>query len=133
MNVYPEAVDAFLVGDVDVVADTIKAMLVDATYAYSDTHEFLASVPAASRVGTAVTLTGKSVAAGVFIAGDITFVAVPAGDTATGVIVYQDSGVEATSRLLVHFDAKADSVPLAVETNGGDINFGWPLTKIFKL
>lgn len=133
MNVYPKAVEAFMSGGIDLLTDTIKVVLVDAGYVYSDTHEFLASVASTARVGTAVTLTGKAVTNGAFTADDPTFTAVTAGDTATGMVVYKDTGVEATSRLLAHIDRSGDSVPISKETNGGNILVDWPNNRIFKL
>ena len=64
--------------------------------------------------------------------GDVTFTAVTAGDTSEGVVIYKDTGVEATSPVLLYIDA-ITGFPLA--TNGGDITAAWDngAYKIFSL
>lgn len=133
MIVYPEAVDAFMVGDVDLLSDTIKAQLVDSSYVVASPDDFLAAVPAPARIGTAGTLTGKSVVAGEFFAADVTLGPIAAGDTIAAVVLYQDTGVEATSRLLADITRKADTVPLAVATTGGTITLSWLGGRVFKI
>jgi len=59
---YPLGLAALLTGDVDVVADTIKAVLVDDGYVYSSAHDFLDDVSA--YVLATVTLGTKSVDGG---------------------------------------------------------------------
>ena len=93
--------------------------------------EFVSDV-SAYRLGTDQTLSAKSVAGGVFDAGDITYSAVTAGDTSEGVVIYKDTGSPATSPLLMYIDT-ITGFPLA--TNGGDITIQWDngSYKIFSL
>ena len=83
-------------------------------------------------VGTPQTLGAKSVALGVFDAGDATYTAVTAGDTLEGVVIYKDTGVSGTSPLIAYIDT-ITGFPLA--TNGGDITIQWDngAYKIFSL
>lgn len=94
---YDTGRNAFLLGDIDWVADTIKVVLVDAAdYTVNlSTHDFLDDVPAAARVATA-TLASKTASAGVADAADVTFTAV-SGDISEALVIYKDTGVEATS------------------------------------
>lgn len=94
---YDTGRNAFLTGDIDWVADTIKVVLVDAAdYTVNlSTHDFLDDVPAGARVATA-TLASKSASAGVADAADVTFTAVT-GDISEALVIYRDSGAEATS------------------------------------
>lgn len=129
---YDTGRNAFLTGDIDWVADTIKAVLVDTADYTVDLalHDFLDDVPAAARVAT-VALANKSAAAGVADADDPTFSAV-SGDQSEAVIIYKDTGVEATSQLIAYIDT---ATGLPVTPSGGDIEiiFDAGANKIFKL
>ena len=91
----------------------------------------LADRAAPSRVATSGNLASKTVAAGVADAANVTFSAVT-GDEAESIDIYQDSGVEATSRLIANIDSATN---LPVTPNGGDITVQWDdgANKIFKL
>lgn len=94
---------AALLGAVNLATDTIKALLVDATYTYSAAHDNLDDITAGKRVGSAVTLTGVAVTAGKFSASDTTFPAL-AGAAVAYVVIYKHTGVEGTSSLIAIFD-----------------------------
>lgn len=123
--IYPKGREGFAGGDVAWDTDTIKLVAVDATYVYSTAHQYLSSVGAAARVATSSAFTAKTITDGVLDAANVVLSSVPVGDTITAIIVYQDTGVEATSRLLLFFDSKADTTAISVVTNGGDININW--------
>ena len=125
---YPKAKQAFLSADIDMEADTIQAVIVDgADYTYSSSHEFLTDVPSGARVATA-TLASKTVTNGVFDAADTAFPAVT-GDPSEIVIIFKQTGSDATSRLIVYLDG------VSVTPNGGQINAVWDngANKIFTL
>lgn len=124
-TIYPKGREGFAGGDVAWDTDTIKLLAVDAAYVYDAAHDFLADISAGARVATSAALTGKSITNGVLDADDVTLAALPPGDTITGVVVYQDTGNEATSRLILFFDTKADTTPVNVATNGGDVIITW--------
>lgn len=129
---YAKGAEKVLSGAIDYVTDTIKVMLVKNTYAQNlSTDEFVADI-SAHRLNTDQTLAGKSITAGVVDAGDVTFTAVTAGDTSEGVVIYKDTGSEATSPLLHYIDT-ITGFPLA--TNGGNITVQWNngSAKIWKL
>jgi hypothetical protein len=115
--------------------DNIKALLVDAADyvlgANIDVHQFHSSVTAAGIVATSPNFAGKSVTLGVADANDITFTAVT-GDPCEVLIIYQDTGTSATSRLIAYIDT---ATGLPVTPNGGDITVTWDngANKIFKL
>ena len=119
---YAKGKEKQLSGTIALVSDTIKVMLVKNTYPQNlATDEFVADI-SAYRLNTDQTLGSKSVTGGVFDAGDITYSAVTAGDTSEGVVIYKDTGAEATSPLLMYIDT-ITGFPLA--TNGGDIVIQW--------
>lgn len=124
--------EKILSGAIDLTTNTIKVRLVKNTYAQNlSTDEFISSVTKVTGT-TDQTLTGKSVALGVFDADDVTFTAVPAGETSEGVVIYKDTGVEATSPVLAYIDT-ITGFPLA--TSGGNITVQWDngAYKIFSL
>lgn len=129
---YTLGAEKILSGAIDLITDTIKVILVKNTYPQNlTTDEFLDDVDP-YRLNTDQTLGSKSVALGVFDAGDATWTAVTAGDTSEGVVIYKDTGSAATSPLIAYIDT-ITGFPLA--TNGGDITAKWDdgAYKIFKL
>lgn len=119
---YRKGAEKVLLAQVNFDTDTIKARLVKNTYAQNlSTDEFISSVTAITG-STDQTLSNTSVTAGVFDADDITFTAVPAGETSEGVVIYKDTGVEGTSPLLMYIDT-ITGFPLA--TNGGNVVIQW--------
>ena len=129
---YDKGRNAFLDGNIDWTSDTIKAILID-TDDYTvnlATDDFLDDVPGASRVATA-TLAGKAAVDGVADASDTVFSSVT-GDVSEAIVVYKDTGTEATSALIAYIDS---ATGLPVTPNGGDITVQWDsgANKIFKL
>lgn len=114
--------EKILSGSINLPSDTIKVALVKNTYPQNLTTDDFYDDISAYVIGTPQTLAAKSVALGVFDAGDVTYTAVTAGDTLEGVVIYKDTGVAGTSPLLAYIDA-ITGFPLA--TNGGDITIQW--------
>lgn len=132
--VYSAYVVACQRGEIDVETDTLRVQLVDSGYTASDTDSHLDDVPSGARVDTALVLTSVAVAAdGRVLADDVTFTAVPSGDTVTGLVVYQDTGTEATSVLIAAYDRQSDTSTIAWATTGGDIEVRWPAGRVLKL
>lgn len=119
-------------GQINWLTDTIKAALVKSDYAVNlATHEFLTDL-GANVLSTSQTLSGKSITGGVFDADNTTWPTVTAGDTASYVVLFKDTGVAGTSPLLHYMDTIA-SFP--VVTNGADVSVNWDtgVYKIFSL
>ncbi len=132
-TLYDKARQRFLEGQFNWNTDTIKAMLID-TGAYTanfTSHEFLADVSVASRITPGITLTGKSTTGGAADASDVTFTSV-AGPSIEAILLYKDTGTEATSPLLAFIDT---GTGLPITPNGGDIIVTWDNgpNKIFKV
>jgi hypothetical protein len=125
--------ESFLRGEISWNADDIKCVLVDlADYTPTlATDQFLSDVPVAARVATSPNLASKDTTDGVADAADSTFTAVT-GDQSEALVIYQDTGVEGTSRLIAFIDT---ATGLPVTPNGGDITVQWDngANKIFKL
>lgn len=132
-SLYDKGREGFLDGSIDWDTDNIKATLVDnADYIVNlATHDFYDDVTVVGRVATSGNLASKTVTAGVADAADITWTAV-SGDVSESIVIWKDSGVEATSRLIAYIDT---ATGLPVTPNGGNISCAWDngANKIFKL
>ena len=129
---YDKGREGFLDGSIDWDTDTIKAALVKTAYTPDLANHDNWDDVSANVVGTPQTLTGKTVAAGVADAADITFSSV-SGDQCSYIVLYKDTGTPSTSRLIACIDT---ATGLPVTPNGGDITVTWDDTaglKIFKL
>lgn len=123
--------EGFLAGDIDWDGDDIKVLLVDTgTYtvdlATDQHHDDVSGI-----VATSGNLASKTVTDGVADAADVTFSSV-SGSSVEAIVIYQDSGVSSTSRLIAYIDT---GTGLPVTPNGGDITVQWSdgANKIFKL
>lgn len=122
---YPIGKKAILDADIDLLVDTIKAVLVDTgTYTYSAAHDFLNDL--SGTVGTAQTLGTKSTTSGTFDAADVTYTAVT-GNSVEAIVIYKDTGNSATSNLIAYIDG------ISVTPNGGDITVAWNASGIFSI
>lgn len=131
---YSKAKESFLSQNpsIDLDTDNIKVSLVRSS-AYTpntSTDQFLSSVP--TRAADSGNLSGKTVTDGVFDAADVTFVAVAAGAAIQYIVIWKDTGVEATSPLIAIIDT---GTGIPVTPNGGDIVIVWDsgANKIFKI
>lgn len=134
-TIYPKFKEALLKGlsNVDLTSGTIKVTLIDtADYTYNAAHDFYDDVPVAARVATATLANPTVSATGVFDADDVTFTGV-SGDQSEALIIWKDTGAEATSRLVFYQDTPASGLP--VTPNGGNIAVQWDngASKIFAL
>ncbi|WP_042890527.1 hypothetical protein [Acinetobacter junii] len=123
----------FLEAQINWMTDTIKVILVD-TGAYTPqtaVHQYLADIPISARIAGPVTLTSKSTAGGAADAADCTFTSV-SGASIEAIVIYSDSGTEATSPLIAFIDT---ATGLPITPNGGDIIVTWDngANKIFKV
>jgi hypothetical protein len=115
-------------------SDTIKCILVD-TGAYTPnlaTDDFLSDIAGGARIGTAVTLASKTNTAGVLDAADISFTGLSGAPTIEALVIYKDTGVEATSQLIAYIDT-ATGLPVAAAATQVDVTWDNGANKIFKL
>lgn len=131
--VFPKYKEALLTGstNISLTSGTVKAVLVDlADYTYSAAHDFLDDIPSGARVGTPQTIGSVTVTAGLFDGADITFPSVT-GDQAEAIVIYIDTGSEATSRLVAFLDTGVTGLP--VSPNSGNIGITWNASGILQL
>lgn len=131
--VYPKFKELALGAGGNLSAGTVKATLIDtANYTYSAAHQYYSSVGGSARVGTAVTLGSKTLTDGVFDAADISFTGLSSAPTIEALIIWVDSGVEATSPLVAYIDT-ATGLPVSAGATQVDVAFDAGANKIFKL
>lgn len=115
--------------DVDLNDGAVKVALVDTgTYTYSSAHDFLDDL--SGIVGTAQTIANTTVTNGTFDGDNVTFSAV-SGNTVEALVIYIDTGVPGTSRLVAYIDTSVTGLP--VTPNGGDLSISWHASGIFTL
>jgi hypothetical protein len=139
---YNEGNQSIIDRDIDLAANTIKAMLVNSTYTPDKDDQFIDTGGASDAVDarlsgtTDQTLANKVIGKDTtsdfsyFDADDVVFTAVTTGQTAVGVVIYKDTGTPTTSKLIAYLDITD------TPTNGGDITiqFAAPASGgIFKL
>lgn len=130
---YPAFKASLLAADLDLLADDIRVVLVDAQdYTYSSAHDFLNDVPSGARVAASGALTGKTGTGGVFDADNVTFTAVT-GDPSEALILYRHTGADATANLIAYIDTVSGGAALSVSPNTGDITVTWNASGIFAL
>ena len=113
----------FLEAQINWMTDTIKVLLVS-TSAYTPqtaVHQYLADIPVSARIAGPVTLTAKATTGGAADASDCTFTSV-SGATINAIVIYKDTGTEATSPLIAYIDT---ATGLPISPNGGDIIVTW--------
>lgn len=139
-NFYEPFKTALTNGTIDLTTGTFKVVLVDsADYTVNFvTHDNLDDVAAGGRVATAtlgsITLTPSQISSKSMVkfdAADTTFTGVT-GDQSEALILYKDTGVESTSKLICYMDS-ATVTGLAVTPNGGDITLQWSASGIFTI
>ena len=123
----------FLEAQINWMTDTVKVILVS-TSAYTPqtaVHQYLADIPVSARIAGPVTLTAKATTGGAADASDCTFTSV-SGATINAIVIYKDTGSEATSPLIAYIDT---ATGLPITPNGGDIIVTWDngANRIFKV
>jgi hypothetical protein len=117
---YPSFKKLCLDGDIDLLTDDIRAVLVDlADYTYSAAHDMLDDVASGARVDVTASLGSKTTTGGVFDSADTVFAAAT-GDVSEAVILYKHTGTDSTSPLIAFYDTGVTGLP--VTPNTGDIN-----------
>ena len=123
----------FLEAQINWMTDTVKVILVSTSGYTPQTavHQYLADVPVSARIAGPVTLTAKATTGGAADAADCTFTSV-SGATINAIVIYKDTGTEATSPLIAYIDT---ATGLPITPNGGDIIVTWDngVNKIFKV
>jgi hypothetical protein len=138
-QLYNSGIGILADGTVSWATSPIVALIVDSGHVFDITDVFVSDVVAdevTNATGTGYarkTLTGKTVTVDqvndrvVFDATDVTYTAVETNETWDAVILFLDTGTDATSRLLCYVSIDA------LVTNGSDATVAWASTGIFRI
>lgn len=120
--IYTAARTAMLAGDIDFDADPIRLALAGPGFTFDDTDVHVADVTGLLPIahGTVVV---NDITGGRVLVGDVTFANVGGTDHIRALVAYVDAGLAATSPVICAIDVRADTVPLDVTPNGGDLTF----------
>jgi len=118
--------------DLSSLTDPKIIAIEDLLYTFDQNHEFLSDVIAGARIATTA-LAGDTFGTpeGWFDATDVVFTAPTADKKVVALIIYDDSGVEATSPLLLFID-EANILPITTETSK-DLEIEWQGTALARL
>src|SRR3990170_7822856 len=120
---YDAGREAFLDGNLDWAADTIKVTLLDTSnYVYSSAHDFFNDITVGGQTATSGAFVGKTTTAGTADASDVTLSAVSGGVSENLIIWEDDASASDSDRLIARIDT---ATGLAVNPNGGDITIQW--------
>lgn len=128
---YPKYKQSLLTAllNVDIVVGTAKAVLIDTgVYTYSAAHQFYSDLSGV--VGTATAIGTRTATNGLFDGDDVTFTSV-SGASVEAIVIFIDTGVTTTSRLVAYIDTSVTGLP--VTPNGGNIIVSWDAAGIFQL
>lgn len=118
---FPLNKKALLDGLVALLTADIKVLMVTASYTYDAADEFVSDLGATIlTAGRSPDLTSKVTTGGIFDAADPTLPAVNSGQTAAALILYINTGADATSRVLLFLDTGVTGLPFL--TTGGDVS-----------
>ena len=128
---YDGAREDFAGGGIDWDTNDIKAVLCKVGYSASQSADnFLSDIVAGNRVAITGNLTGKTQTDGILDAADITIASASFlnNGPATQLVVYRDTGVEATSRLILRHDGTtfAGLAGTGYTHAGLDCKIQWP-------
>jgi hypothetical protein len=112
----------FLTAGVNWVTANIKMLLVSASYNASENDDFVSDIPSAAIIRRSENLTNKSATDGYARASAATFLSLIGTAEITGVVLYVDTGDDATSVLLAYVD---DAIAFPLTPVGFDYSFAY--------
>jgi hypothetical protein len=118
-QVYPKLKIGFLQGQpVNLLTGDVKVVLVDlADYAYNDAHQFLSDIPAAARVAISPVLANKTLSDLADFDSDDPILPAVTGDQLEAIVMFVDTGNEATSPLIYFQDTGIAGAPYTPDGN----------------
>lgn len=138
MNLYPYfkqvALDSGHADNVDLNTDTIKLLFLNG-YTYDATDHYVSDVLAGpeTEIGRSGALDSPTVTNGTFDAANETTSGIAGGSTITDVVVFKDTGSDATSVVIAHIDEDQSAVALSLATDGSPITATFDAAGIFDL
>lgn len=106
-------------------------LAVDDTYVWNVAHTMLDDVDAGKRLGT-LELASRTISDGVFDA-DNALIPTAGGDNLGGFWIFNDTGTESTSRLMLWIDRNSDGTPISGLTDSAGIMTPFNAAGIFRI
>ena len=137
MNVYPyfkeKLLDSGHADNVDLNTDTIKLLFLNG-YTYDSADHYVSDVLAGpeTEVGRSGALDSPTVTSGTFDAANETTSGIASG-TITDVVVFKDTGSDATSVVICHIDEDQSAAALSLVADGSPITATFDAAGIFSL
>lgn len=129
-KLYDYGRNEFLKANIDWLQDTIRAVLLPATFTPDLlTDRFLSDIPEDDWISISEPLSAKTAEAGVAGAEPTRCVAV-LGPEVASLVLFMDTGLSSTSPLIAYIDV-ADNLPITPE--GANLIIRWNSNLIFKL
>jgi hypothetical protein len=128
-KLYPLARNSFANAGINWGSDTIKVAAIKSGYTFSNAHQFVTDL-GANIVARSSALSSKTSVGGILNAAQGVFAALT-GAQVLFLVVFKDTGTDATSPLLYYIDT-ATNMPFT--PNGIDVDVQWdPTTGIFQV
>lgn len=129
-QVFTPAKQDILTANLDLGTVQLAAMLIDsASYVVNQAHQYVSDIPAAAVVASANIL-NAAVADGSVTADNVLLDNVPAGPACEAIVIYENTGVDATSRLVTYIDT---GTGLPVTPDGTDLVVTFPSRVVMAL
>ena len=132
-GLYELGLKEIMSGNIDLENDNISALLIDTSLYTVDlvNHSNQDDIPDSAQIAEAA-LSGKTLNVTVFRASDTTFLAVPAGQDISAVILFLDTDYADTSTLIAYLD---NATEFPITPDGTDVVIVWDTgaNGIFKL
>jgi hypothetical protein len=141
MNLYPYfkqvALDSGAADNVDLNTDSIKVLALNG-HTFDSADKYVSDVLAdagTTEVARSGALTTPTVTNGTFDADDASIAAgqVNAGETITDLVLYKDTGADASSPVICHIDQDQAAAALSLPGNGSAVTISWDAAGIFDL
>ena len=123
--VYGKAKESFLKGEIDLLNNSIKALIVHSSdYTVSENvDQFVSNIPAAAIKYRSNALQNKVLNLGTFDADDVLIPDYP-GPAFDAIVIYQDNSNDSTSRLLFYID-NAVGLPFTGSISTSPVTIVW--------
>ena len=132
-TVYPKALGTIADAGVNLSSATLKALAVKSPQAYNSANQYVSDLTAADIIVRSAALTSVTTTNGVITSANFTLPACTSGDTIIAVVLYHDSGADASSDLLAWIDTDASSVAISQLCNGGDVSVTVNASGLFSI
>jgi len=122
-----EALDLLIGGD------PVKCQAVDSTHGYISGDAFMSDVVGGSFLGTELDLAETTTTDGELTSAGGSLGTIAGGDFVDALIIFRDTGVDATSRILCFIDINSDNTDMLKEGDGGTMSVTFPGGVVFRI